>query len=100
VSGSLPPETIERIIHLNRGGLRACYATGLRRNPSLAGRVTVHFAIDRAGAVASVTIDPSSTLGDAAVHSCLIDTFKRLSFPQPEGGTVGVDYPMVFMPER
>jgi hypothetical protein len=60
----------------------------------------VHFTIDRAGTVASVTTDASSTLDDANVQSCLTDAFKRLSFPQPEGGTVGVDYPMVFTPQR
>ena len=96
---NLPHETVERIIHLNRPRLRACYAAGARRNPSLAGRVALHVVIDRAGTGASVTIDPSSTLDDAAVRSCLIDAFARLSFPQPEGGVVGVDYPMIFTPE-
>jgi hypothetical protein len=100
VSGSLPNDTIVRIIHLNRARFRSCYATGVRRNPSLAGRVAVRFVIRRSGAVDKVAIDPSSTLIDAELDSCLVDAFALLSFPQPEGGEVGVLYPMVFTPAR
>ena len=98
VSGSLVPGVIQRIIHLNRARMRACYADAVRKTPSLTGRVAVHFVIGRSGAVSKAEIDPSSTLADADLGACLVTAFKALSFPQPEGGEVGVTYPMVFTP--
>jgi hypothetical protein len=65
VHGRLPPEAIQRIVRQNFGRFRLCYENGLRTNPSLEGRVTVRFLIDRGGAVATMT-DGGSSLPDAA----------------------------------
>ena len=95
VVGRLPPETIQRIVRANFGRFRACYEEGLRRNPGLVGRVAVRFVIGRDGAVSN-TNDGGSDLPDAAVRSCVVRAFYGLSFPQPEGGIVTVDYPISF----
>jgi hypothetical protein len=97
VHGRLPPEAIQRIVRQNFGRFRLCYENGLRANPSLEGRVTVRFLIDRGGAVATMT-DGGSSLPDAVAVACVVRAFGDLSFPQPEGGTVTVDYPIVFSP--
>jgi hypothetical protein len=97
VSGHLPPEVIQRIIRQNFGRFRLCYENGLRVNPTLAGRVTVRFVIDRAGAV-STAANGGSDFTDPAVVSCVVRAFYALSFPQPEGGIVTVTYPIVFSP--
>jgi hypothetical protein len=99
VSGRLPSQTIQRIVRQNFGRFRVCYGEGLRRNPSLSGRVTTRFVIDRAGAVARVA-DGGSDLGDPAVVSCVNQSFAGLVFPQPEGGIVTVDYPITFTPTQ
>jgi hypothetical protein len=97
VNGHLPPEVIQRIVRLNFGRFRLCYENGMRTNPTLQGRVTVKFIIDRSGAVA-MTADGGSDLPDQNVVQCVVRGFDNLSFPQPEGGVVTVVYPIMFNP--
>jgi hypothetical protein len=97
VSGRLPPEVIMRIARQNFGRFRVCYQNGLASNPGLTGRVTAKFHIDASGAVTS-TADAGSDLPDSAVVGCVVNGFSNLSFPQPEGGTVDVVYPILFFP--
>lgn len=98
VSGRLDAEVIRRVVRLNDGRYRACYETGLRTDPSLQGRVTVKFVIDRTGAV-GLAADGGSDLPDEAVRRCVVSSFFSLSFPSPESGAVTVVYPIVFSPE-
>jgi hypothetical protein len=97
VTGRLPPEVIQRIVRQNFGRFRLCYEQGLRTNPALAGRVTTHFVIDRTGAVVSAS-DAGSDLPSPSVVSCVERSFSNLSFPQPEGGSVTVVFPVLFSP--
>ena len=96
VSGRLPPEVIQRIVRQNFGRFRLCYEGGLRKDPTLAGKVTVSFEISPDGSIGKVT--RTTTLRDEGVASCVASSFKGLSFPQPEGGVVKVTYPIVFAP--
>ncbi len=98
VSGRLPPEVIRRIVRQNFGRFRLCYENGLRTKPTLEGRVTVSFTIERDGAVSSVASDRSTTLPDAKAVACVTRAFLGLSFPQPEAGIVRVVYPILFSP--
>jgi hypothetical protein len=98
VNGRLPPEVIQRIVRQNFGRFRVCYQQGLAKDPKLAGTVATKFVISTTGSVTSVTRDPSTTLPDASVVSCITGSFSSLSFPQPEGGIVVVTYPINFAP--
>ncbi len=97
ISGRLAPELIQRIVRSNYGRFRFCYEQGLARNPSLEGRVVVRFIIDQSGSVAHAT-NSGSTLPDSQVVQCVVQAFPRLSFPEVEGGTVTVVYPILFSP--
>ncbi len=97
-NGRLPAEVIQRIVRLNDGRYRLCYENALRGNPTLSGRVTVKFMIDRHGAVAFAA-DAGSDIADEGVRQCVVRTFATLSFPEPQDGTVTVVYPIVFNPE-
>ena len=97
VNGRLPPEVIQRIVRQNFGRFKLCYEDGLRKNPSLQGRVAVKFVIDRSGAV-STAQDGGSEIQDPGVVQCVVRGFNNLSFPQPEGGIVTVVYPIIFTP--
>jgi len=97
VSGRLPPEVIQRVVRQSFGRFRACYANGLRNNPTLQGTVNVRFVISPTGAVSAAS-NAGSTLPDGAVVSCVVSAFAGLSFPQPEGGIVAVTYPITFTP--
>lgn len=95
VSGRLPHEAIQRIVRQNFGRMRACYNGALARNIAAEGRVTTRFVIDRAGAV-SASRNASTEIADEKFVDCLAKAFGELSFPQPEGGIVTVDYPIEF----
>ena len=99
VSGHLPPEVIQRVVRQSFPKIRACYETGLKTNPKLAGKISVRFVIAREGSVSSATSDTDTTITDGAVVSCVVGQFKALTFPQPEGGIVTVVYPVVFSNE-
>jgi MYXO-CTERM domain-containing protein len=95
VKGPLPPEVIQRIVRQSFGRFRMCYENGLRNNPTLEGRVSVAFTIDRTGAVSK----PSSAgtdLQDEKVIDCVVRAFNNLSFPEPQGAPVSVIYPIYF----
>jgi hypothetical protein len=97
VSGRLPKEVIQRIVRQNYGRFRLCYEKGLGANPSLEGRVSVRFVINRNGSVSNVS-NGGSSIPDAGVVNCVVRAFYGLSFPKPEGGIVTVTYPIMFAP--
>jgi hypothetical protein len=97
VNGRLPPEVIQRIVRQNYGRFRLCYEEGLRRKPSMQGRVVVKLVISANGNVTSTKAD-SSTLGDAPTDACITRAFANLSFPQPESGIVTVLYGLILSP--
>ena len=95
VSGGLPTEVVQRIVRQNFGRFRACYQRGLAMDPSLQGRISVRFTIDKSGAVIHQA-DGGSSLGSADVITCVVRAFANLRFPEPEGGVVNVLYPIIF----
>lgn len=98
VSGrGLPEEVVQRIVRQNFGRFRLCYESGLRQDPSLRGIVMVSFQIGRDGLVLSAE-DKSSPMKDAAVTSCVVRSFSKLSFPTLETGAVRATYGVVFTP--
>ncbi len=97
VTGSLPPEVVQRIVRQNYGRFRLCYENGLRNNPNLQGRVSVRFVIGRDGSVSNVG-NAGSDLPDASVVACVVRSYQGLTFPEPEAGIVTVVYPIMFSP--
>ncbi|MFO0754850.1 MAG: AgmX/PglI C-terminal domain-containing protein [Byssovorax sp.] len=98
VTGRLPPEVVQRIVRQNFGRFRLCYEKGLQKNAALGGKVSVRFVIGKDGATQSAT-DAGSDLPSKEVVNCVLQTFKSLSYPSPEGGgVVVVVYPIIFEP--
>lgn len=98
VSGRVPPEIIQRVVRMSFGRFRACYETGLMRDPTLRGRVVTKFLINRHGEVLAAT-DAGSDLGDKEVIDCVARAFTSLAFPEADRGTITVVYPIVFTNE-
>jgi hypothetical protein len=99
VNGRLPPEAIQRVVRQNMGRFRYCYERALDRNPALQGRVVTRFLIARNGSVGFSAQDEQETeFPDPGVVSCIVQAFGNLSFPEPEGGTVTVVYPLTLTP--
>lgn len=96
-SGSLPLVVIRQVVRGFYGPFRDCFEAGLARHPKLAGLVTVRFSIERDGGVSHVA-DGGSDLPDGEVTQCMIQRFRGLRFPAPNGGTVAVQYPILLRP--
>ncbi len=95
--GRLAPEVIQRVVRSSFGLFRHCYEDGLRRDPTLRGRVSVQFVIGRDGRAGAV--EPAdSDLPDVRARVCVREQFKALAFPAPAAGIVTVTYPIMFEP--
>jgi hypothetical protein len=98
VRGTLDREIVRRVVRQHLNEVRYCYEQALGRKPALAGRVVAHFSITPGGTVLASALQ-TSTLGDAAVESCIVAATRRWSFPQPRGGgLVTVSYPFQLAP--
>jgi hypothetical protein len=98
ISGSMDRVIIRRIVRAHINEVRGCYNQGLARDPSLAGRVLIQFAIGALGKVTHSLV-AESDLPDPKVGKCIAEAVKRWSFPKSEGGgVVLVNYPFVLSP--
>ncbi len=77
-----------------------CYENGLKRNPSLQGRVEVEFVVRTNGRVTDVDI-VSSSLRDSQVERCITRNVRRWRFsPVDEStGDQTYRYPFIFRPQ-
>jgi hypothetical protein len=97
VSGRLPEEVVDRIVRQNFGRFRACHEAS-KVSPTPVGRIVVVFVIDPKGKVSVKSHD--SELSDPAIGECIAKDFAKLTFPEPEGGSVNVTFPIIFFEER
>jgi outer membrane biosynthesis protein TonB len=96
ILGALDKSLIDAVIRQNMNQIRYCYQRELTKNPGLKGKIIVKFTIAADGSVSKAGIKTSS-MGNAAVESCIAGRFKRFKFPQPKGGgVVIVSYPFIF----
>jgi TonB family protein len=98
VNGTLDKEIIRRTVHRHLNEVKYCYEQALLTRPALSGRIVVQFAIAPTGRVLTSVVQ-SSSLGVAAVDSCVVNAVKRWEFPSPDhGGLAMVSYPFSFAP--
>jgi hypothetical protein len=95
VDGELDPGLVAKEVKSRLGAIKACYERALKRNPSLSGKVVIHWTITAAGTVSGVDVE-QDTLGDSEVASCIKSLVARWRFPAPAGGSVDVSFPFVF----
>jgi len=95
VDGELDPGIVSKEVRSRLGAIKACYERALKRNPSLSGKVVVHWTITAAGTVSGIDVE-SDTMGDSEVASCIKSLVARWRFPAPAGGSVEVSFPFVF----
>lgn len=94
--GDISRVEIRRSIQLARQDYARCYKDELKKDPQLAGKVTVSFTIGPNGKVTRAT----GTGMTPAMNECVAKVFTRMQFPKPtDGGVVNVNYPVIFRPE-
>lgn len=111
--GHLASAKIHKVVRAHFGPMQACYEEGLRRDPHLTGKVRVRMVIAEDGRVATASSEPTPStsnttlrvegneplIRDPAVIECIVQAFRALSFPAPEGGIVIATYPVIFSVE-
>lgn len=99
-SGDFDASIVVQTIRRRLRAIQRCYETELRRDPTLAGKVTVRFTIVERGTVSGATATENTT-GSAAVANCVVSAIRRFRFnPGPDGGSVDFSYPFVFAPQN
>ena len=98
-SGDFDAALVVAMIKKRIGAIRACYERELKRNPTLAGKVTIEFTIQPQGNVTGVKV-AANTTGDDSVGTCVKNAVGGFRFnPGPDGGSVTFSYPFVFAPQ-
>ena len=87
------PVEIESMIRARGSQIRGCYERRLKRDPTLAGTVSLRLKVGDAGQVRQVSVE-ESTLDDPMVAECLRKEALGWSFKQGRNATVV--YPFVF----
>ncbi len=99
-SGDFDAAKVVAAIKLRLRAIQSCYENELKRDPTIAGKVTVTFTIQQAGTVSGASAT-ENTSGSAGLASCVVKTVQRFRFtPGPSGGSVTFSYPFVFAPQR
>jgi TonB family protein len=99
-SGEFDAAAVQKQIKLRLKSITRCYESELRKNPSLAGKVTVTFTIQERGNVTDARASENTT-GSPSVADCVTRTIGRFRFnPGPSGGSVTFRYPFVFQPQN
>ncbi len=95
-TGDLSPKEVAKVVNRRIGAIKGCYERALRRDPNLEGKITIRFTIAGSGKVSAAR----TTLNELspAVGKCIVSSFKRFRFPQPDGGSLTVEYPFMFTP--
>ena len=100
-SAELDPNAVAAKIRQYKGALIACYESALKRNPSLSGKITLRFTINKAGKVSKAEIE-TDTMHDDDVNKCIIERASAWRFPPPkgEGEDVQFAYPFIFQASK
>jgi TonB family protein len=96
-TGYLDPKVVQNVVQGGYFSMRECYEEGLARDTELTGKVQVRFVIGSDGRVSSAHLD-DSTLPDCEAARCMLEVYRKLEFPEPNGGGVAVVYPITFTP--
>jgi TonB family protein len=96
----LPSRSLEEVrvvLELRKGALYAAYQQALKRNPKLAGKVVLEFAIEASGTVDGVRIK-SSELNDPAFLDAIESIAGKMQFPPEPVEKLVTTYPLDFLP--
>jgi hypothetical protein len=97
IEGALSKRNVKAVIIDNLNDVRRCYAAGLKKDPELAGRVTLVLTVRGDGSVAQAIT--SCSLPDKDVGECIGNEAKAWRFaPTHDGKNAVVSYPFVLEP--
>ncbi|MFV8780883.1 AgmX/PglI C-terminal domain-containing protein [Microbulbifer sp. SA54] len=95
--GTRGEESIRQIMEANKGAIFAIYNRALRRDPTLAGKVTVKLVIEANGTISAVTL-VSSELGDDDLERKLLARIRLINFGTANVEKSTLNYSIDFLP--
>lgn len=99
--GKLPKAVVDEKLKSAGPAIQACYERGLKAKPTLRGDVNIDFVVAPDGKVAHAGAAQSDdALADAATVDCILGEIRKLTFPEPSGGRVFLNYPLHFEPPK
>ena len=90
-------DAINAIVSSHKASIRMSYEKYLKRDPTLAGKITVRFTIASSGSIALVTVVDNTT-GNRDLEQEIIRKIRMWHFEEIPDGDVTVTYPFVFAP--
>jgi len=85
------------VVKTRMRALNDCYERELKKNPSLAGKISIQVTVEEDGRVSDARIEGNS-MGDAAVADCILSRLRNMRFPKRDsGGSCSIVYPFVFV---
>jgi TonB family protein len=98
-SGQLDAFVVRETIRRDLPRIHRCYQSALRDEPELAGKVSVRFAVVRAGYVQTVQVLENTT-GNPGVERCVARVVGKIRFPSRRSGkSLRFTFPFVFAPQ-
>jgi outer membrane biosynthesis protein TonB len=96
-SADIDQQKLGAFVRARMGLIKACYESGLKRNPNLKGKISIRFTILETGGLSDIATAVNS-LGSPEVASCIINTMRAWRTQFRPSGPVTVEYPFVFSP--
>ncbi|MEM8607204.1 MAG: AgmX/PglI C-terminal domain-containing protein [Myxococcota bacterium] len=97
--GNLDAFVVRSKIKRDLPKINRCYESALRSEPQLEGKVSVRFAVVRAGTVHGVQVVENTT-GSKSVERCVARVVGTLRFPsRRRGSSMRFTFPFVFAPQ-
>ncbi|MGB5267886.1 MAG: AgmX/PglI C-terminal domain-containing protein [Polyangiales bacterium] len=98
-SGRIDAFVVRQKIHKDLPKINRCYASALRFEPELAGKVSVRFAVVRKGYVRGLRVVENTT-GNDRVERCVARVVSAIRFPSRRTGkSLSFTFPFVFAPQ-
>lgn len=93
--GNVSTREVHSAIWEHNDEITKCYEAGIKKDKELSGKMTIEVRIGAKGRV----ISAETTLNELGpvVEKCVLKKIKRIRFPEPEGGLVTVELPMMFV---
>jgi hypothetical protein len=99
--GKLPKAVIDERLKSAGPAIQACYERGLKEKPELRGDVDIDFVVAPDGKVPHASAAEGDTaLAHAPTVACILAEIRKLTFPEPSGGRVFLNYPLHFEPPK
>jgi hypothetical protein len=99
--GKLPKAVIDEKLKSVGPAIQSCYERGLKEKPDLLGDVDIDFVVAPDGKVAHASAAEGDTaLAHAPTVACILAEIRKLTFPEPRGGRVFLNYPLHFEPPK